>query len=88
MSDENNTEETQAAVVTEPTVAEAPVKRGRGRPKGSKNKPKDPNAPVKPRKNEKAVAAPAPVTTVAPAAAVFVASDEDLVESEPAPVED
>lgn len=53
MSEEitNETEtpvETAAAVVG--TVIPAPAKRGRGRPKGSKNKPKDPSAPVKEKK--------------------------------------
>lgn len=87
MSDENTNVETQVAVAA--PVAETPVKRGRGRPKGSKNKPKDPNAPVKERKTKKVVAdVPAPAVEVAAPVTAFIAGDDEVVEADPAPVEE
>lgn len=78
MADETQKETTQ---VIEPTPA--PVKRGRGRPKGSKNKPKDPNAPSKEPKAVKPVtvsATPAVAKTLAPVVS-FVPVEDDIVES-------
>lgn len=77
-----------AEILAQPSATEepAPVKRPRGRPKGSKNKPKDPNAPVKPKKAKaKAEESPAPsnATIVKPVAKVFVPED-DIVESDAA----
>lgn len=98
MSEENTQTETQvetpvAAPVGTATIVEGvktlEAKRGRGRPKGSKNKPKDASAPVKEKKavKEKVVAAkvvPEPVIVAAKVVA-FVPNDaEDVVE---APVE-
>lgn len=83
MSDENtSTQETN--IEAAPVTTVAPVKRGRGRPPGSKNKPKDPNAPAKvktpraPKPDVEAVVKPAPS---APVSTVFVAADEDVVEA-------
>jgi hypothetical protein len=83
MSTENTNEETQTPVVTPVATA----KRGRGRPKGSKNKPKDPNAPAKVKK-EKVVETPAPVGAAFIAPVAFVAADNEVVEAEPAAVEE
>lgn len=52
------------------------TKRPRGRPKGSKNKPKDPNAPVVPRK---------PRAKKADAVLATVATEEEEVAVEPVP---
>lgn len=78
MADEKPKETTQ---VTEATPA--PVKRGRGRPKGSKNKPKDPNAPAKESKAVKAVTIVATPTVAKATTPVvsFVPVEDDIVES-------
>lgn len=73
---------------------EAPVKRQRGRPKGSKNKPKPEGYVAKPRKPRtpkaggaiavapRGTSLPTPPKPVVPAAA-FVAPADDIVEAEP-----
>lgn len=69
---------------------EAPVKRPRGRPKGSKNKPKPEGHVATPRKartpkaevERKIAYQPAQTRPVIPVAA-FVAPDDDVVEAEP-----
>lgn len=61
---------------TQPSTP-APVKRGKGRPKGSKNKPKVP-APAVTTEAAKVTSTPAPITTVI--AAPFVV-DEEVTET-------
>lgn len=86
MSETATNETTQ--VITEKTEVSTPepVKRGRGRPKGSKNKPK-PEGYVKPERKAKTKTAKEEVTvaTVAPTAvplAAFVPQDEVIEVSE------
>lgn len=69
MSDTNNTQESP------------PVKRPRGRPKGSKNKPK-PEGYVAPPRKAKDAPAPAPAAAVNPASIGFVVpADAEVVEA-------
>lgn len=99
MSEENTQTETQVETLEAAPVGTAipveavaetvvtVVKRGRGRPKGSKNKPKDASAPAKEKKTvkEKVVVAKPEPAIVAAKVAPFVPDDtEEVVE---APVE-